>query len=122
MLTQWLDKVRLHVPEFAKEVEAEAEAAAAAANGRLRPRRPRKLNWRRKPSKHLKPQNTLDAAASLVGRDADFAWFRFVIPAQRVMRDDSQPEPTTIFHWTRASVSLTASKTSIRVWAGNRLV
>jgi hypothetical protein len=30
----------------------------------------------------------LEQAATLVGRDADFSWFRFVIPAGTVMRDD----------------------------------
>lgn len=90
MLTQWLDKVRSHVPEFAKEVEAEAEAAAAAAKREAAATpAPPEVELAAKAIEHLKPQNTLDAAASLVGRDADFAWFRFVIPAQRVMRDDS---------------------------------
>lgn len=90
MLTQWLDKIRPHVPEFAKEVEAEAEAAAAAAKVEAAATpTPPEAELAAKAREHLKPQNTLDAAASLVGRDADFAWFRFVIPAQRVMRDDS---------------------------------
>jgi hypothetical protein len=34
------------------------------------------------------PQKALDQAATLMGRDADFSWFRFVIPAGMVMRDD----------------------------------
>jgi len=34
------------------------------------------------------PQKTLDQRASLMGRDADFSWFRFVIPAGKVVRDD----------------------------------
>lgn len=90
MLTRWLDKIRPHVPEFAKEVEAEAEAAAAAAQAAAATvSTPPEAELAAKAREHLKPQNTLDAAASLVGRDADFAWFRFVIPAQRVMRDDS---------------------------------
>ncbi|MBS0170041.1 MAG: tetratricopeptide repeat protein [Nitrospira sp.] len=90
MLMQWLDKVRLHVPEFAQEVDAEAEAQAAAArvNAAVTPIQP-ETELTAKAAEHLRPQNTLDAAASLVGRDADFAWFRFVIPAQKVMRDDS---------------------------------
>ncbi len=90
LLNQWLDKVRPHVPEFAKEVEAEAQAAAAAAHAEaVTAPAPPEAELAAKAIEHLKPQNTLDAAASLVGRDADFAWFRFVIPAQRVMRDDS---------------------------------
>ncbi|MEY4527406.1 MAG: hypothetical protein RL768_1125, partial [Nitrospirota bacterium] len=30
----------------------------------------------------------LDPQASLMGRDSDFSWFRFVIPAGKVIRDD----------------------------------
>jgi hypothetical protein len=30
----------------------------------------------------------LDAGVALMGRDADFSWFRFVIPAAKVVRDD----------------------------------
>ncbi|MFZ3013222.1 MAG: hypothetical protein WA045_05885, partial [Nitrospira sp.] len=37
----------------------------------------------------LKPQKTLDTGAAIVGRDADFSWFRFVISATKVVRDDS---------------------------------
>jgi hypothetical protein len=87
-LMRWLDKVRPHVPDFAREAEAEAassnspvESAAAAV--------PSEAELAAKTIEKLRPQNTLDTAASLVGRDADFAWFRFVIPAKKVMRDDS---------------------------------
>lgn len=89
-LTQWLERIRSHVPEFAKQVEAEAEAAAHAAPAKsAAPTRSSEAELAAKAIEALKPQNTLDTAASLVGRDADFAWFRFVIPAKKVMRDDS---------------------------------
>ncbi|MCE7976312.1 MAG: hypothetical protein DYH03_03930 [Nitrospira sp. NTP1] len=87
-LMQWLDKVRVHVPEFAQQVEEEAAANAAQAKAATRTI-PSEAELAAKAIDALKPQNTLDAAASLVGRDADFAWFRFVIPATKVMRDDS---------------------------------
>lgn len=87
-LMQWLDKVRVHVPEFAQQVEEEAAANAAQAKAATRTI-PSEAELAAKAIDALKPQNTLDAAASLVGRDADFAWFRFVIPAKKVMRDDS---------------------------------
>ena len=87
-LMQWLDKVRVHVPEFAQQVEEEAAANAAQAKAAA-PTIPSEAELAAKAIDALKPQNTLDAAASLVGRDADFAWFRFVIPAKKVMRDDS---------------------------------
>ncbi len=87
-LTQWMDKVRPHVPEFAQQVEEEAAANAAQAKAAA-PTIPPEAELAAKALEALKPQNTLDTAASLVGRDADFAWFRFVIPAKKVMRDDS---------------------------------
>ncbi|ULA58466.1 MAG: TPRREGION domain-containing protein [Nitrospira sp.] len=87
-LMEWLDKVRPHVPEFAQQVEEEAAANAAQAKAAA-PAIPPETELAAKAIEALKPQNTLDAAASLVGRDADFAWFRFVIPAKKVMRDDS---------------------------------
>ncbi len=87
-LIQWLDRVRPHVPEFAQQVEAEAAANAAATKPAM-PTISSEAELAAKAIEALKPQNTLDAAASLVGRDADFAWFRFVIPAKKVMRDDS---------------------------------
>jgi hypothetical protein len=39
-------------------------------------------------AERFKPQKALDQRASLMGRDADFSWFRFVIPASNVVRDD----------------------------------
>ena len=87
-LVQWLEKVRLHVPEFAQQVDEDAAATAAQAKAAA-PTIPPDAELAAKAIEALKPQNTLDPAASLVGRDADFAWFRFVIPAKKVMRDDS---------------------------------
>ena len=84
-LLRWLEKIRPHVPELAKEIEMENAAQATPAA----PVVPSEAELAAKAMENLKPQNTLDAAASLVGRDADFAWFRFVIPAKKVMRDDS---------------------------------
>lgn len=87
-LLQWLDKVRPHVREFARQVDEEAAATAAQAKTAA-PAIPPEAELAAKAIEALKPQNTLDAATSLAGRDADFAWFRFVIPAKTVMRDDS---------------------------------
>ena len=41
-------------------------------------------------AKKFKPDELFHTRASLMGRDADFSWFRFVIPAGRAMRDDLQ--------------------------------
>lgn len=77
-LTQWLEKVRIHVPEMSdmrsegaetERVLSEEELAAMIAGVRL-------------------THKPLDTRASLMGRDADFSWFRFVIPSSGVMRDD----------------------------------
>jgi len=86
-IARWIEKVRPHVPELAKLADHEAA-------GRVRPGDPspatvspeeelyaRAAEW-------FKPQKPLDQRASLMGRDADFSWFRFVIPSGRVMRDD----------------------------------
>ena len=78
-IERWLEKVRPHVPAelippprapLPPEMTPE-ELSAKLANA------------------ELKPQPALDPRASLMGRDADFSWFRFVIPASTVMRDDS---------------------------------
>ncbi len=79
-LARWLDKIRPHVPELAQmkaEETATAPLTAPAEDSRLEPGLER-----------LTPQKTLDPQASLMGRDSDFSWFRFVIPAGKVMRDD----------------------------------
>jgi len=86
-IARWLDKVRPHVPELAK-LKAE-EAAVTAPSDDLPP--PTVLPEENVPAKtdeRITPQNQLDKRASLLGRDADFSWFRFVIPAGKVMRDD----------------------------------
>jgi tetratricopeptide (TPR) repeat protein len=40
------------------------------------------------PTRSLEGFEPVHSRASLMGRDADFSWFRFVIPAKMVMRDD----------------------------------
>ncbi|ALA57912.1 tetratricopeptide repeat protein [Nitrospira moscoviensis] len=85
-LAAWLDKVRPHVPELAQaQAERPAKDAASkdsAAEG------PSEEELLAKAVERLKPQKTLETRTSLLGRDADFSWFRFVIPAGKVMRDD----------------------------------
>lgn len=79
-LAAWLDKVRPHVPELAQApppTPIEAPEAGLSEEELLR-----------RAAKRLEPQQTLETRASLLGRDADFSWFRFVIPAAKVMRDD----------------------------------
>ncbi len=41
-------------------------------------------------AKKFKSDDPVYTRASLMGRDADFSWFRFVIPARKIIRDDLQ--------------------------------
>lgn len=85
-IKRWLDIVRPHVPELARqqveETAAHHRARKEAASG------PSEEELYAKAIERLKPIKPLEIHASLVGRDADFNWFRFVIPAGKVMRDD----------------------------------
>jgi hypothetical protein len=86
-LSRWLDRVRPHVPaELATAYEgqdspAPAQQPAPVDAGPTKAEVDEVLN-------RLKPERPLDTGGTLVGRDADFSWFRFVIPAGKVMRDD----------------------------------
>lgn len=87
-LARWLDKIRPHVPELA-QMKAEEAAAAPPPPGE----KPLSTSLAEealfeKALERLKPQKPLDPQTTLMGRDADFSWFRFVIPAGKVIRDD----------------------------------
>ena len=51
-------------------------------------------------TERLTPEKQIYTRASLMGRDADFSMFRYVIPANRVMRDD---RPTGTMNLSRSS-------------------
>lgn len=78
-LARWLDKVRPHVPDADSMVSRDQSPAVAA---------PEEARHKQIAEEPLPPQMALDIRASLMGRDADFSWFRFVIPAAKVIRDD----------------------------------
>lgn len=80
-MARWLEKVRPHVP---KEV---ADSLRAKIPSGPPPNSEEDL-YAKIAAEPIKPQKPLDPLASLMGRDADFSWFRFVIPASQVMRDD----------------------------------
>ena len=86
-LARWLDKVRPHVPELAAIQNDQAKDASLSGNPALSSDRSEQERYA-KATERVKPQKALDQAATLAGRDADFSWFRFVIPAGTVMRDD----------------------------------
>ena len=84
-IARWLDTVRPHVPELAT-LQAEAEKTAGSSD---KPSdEPSAEALYAKVTAPVKPQRVLETGASLMGRDADFSWFRFVVPAAKVVRDD----------------------------------
>ena len=86
-IARWLDKVRPHVPELAK-LKAEESTDRALSADEPPAETLSEEDLYAKAIELFKPQDLLDQRASLMGRDADFSWFRFVIPASKVMRDD----------------------------------
>lgn len=86
-LARWLDKVRPHVPELAA-VKDEAAENSKGGPGQVVSKELPVEEVYAKATERVKPQKAMDQAATLVGRDADFSLFRFVIPAGTVMRDD----------------------------------
>ena len=86
-IARWLEKVRPHVPELAKLKADEATDHIPSGDSSPAAALPEEDLYA-KAVERFKPQTPLDQRASLMGRDADFSWFRFVIPASKVVRDD----------------------------------
>jgi tetratricopeptide (TPR) repeat protein len=86
-LARWLDKVRPHISELAK-LETEAAKSGDTSGNQTTSSGLSEAALYAKAVERVRPQNVLDAGAALMGRDADFSWFRFVIPAGKVARDD----------------------------------
>jgi tetratricopeptide (TPR) repeat protein len=84
-IARWLEKVQPYVPELVKLKEEEAKREKELGNQTATP--PEEALYA-KAIERLKPQKALDTGAAIAGRDADFSWFRFVIPATKVVRDD----------------------------------
>lgn len=82
-LERWMEKVRPHVPE-ADRIPPPAPPDSTG------PSEAEMLAMLAERAAQVPPENPLDERASLMGRAADFSWFRFVIPASNVMRDDFQ--------------------------------
>jgi tetratricopeptide (TPR) repeat protein len=86
-IERWLDKVRPHVPDMAKlKVDEATDPVPSGDSAPAATLSDEDLKARA--AELFKPQKPLDQRASLMGRDADFSWFRFVIPASKVVRDD----------------------------------
>jgi hypothetical protein len=86
-IARWLEKVRPHVPELAM-FQAETEKAGGVSDNSVSSAGPSEEALYAKAIAPVKPQRVLDTGTALMGRDADFSWFRFVIPAAKVVRDD----------------------------------
>lgn len=86
-IARWLDKVRPHVPDLAALKDEVAENGNGIAGQVVSKELPAEEVYA-KAAERVTPQKALDQAATLMGRDTDFSWFRFVIPAGTVMRDD----------------------------------
>ncbi|NGZ99295.1 MAG: hypothetical protein CV089_24835, partial [Nitrospira sp. WS110] len=84
-IARWLDKVRPHVPEL---VQQKAEEAKMEKELRARTPALSEEAFFAKAIERMKPEKTLETGAAIAGRDADFSWFRYVIPAGKVLRDD----------------------------------
>ncbi len=84
-IARWLDQVKPHVPELVKlkQEEDKKEKDSGAQTSVLS-----EEALYAKASKKLNAQKTLEMGVAIAGRDSDFSWFRFVIPATKVMRDD----------------------------------
>lgn len=78
-LARWIEKVLPHIPEGEKPKATDAAETTGLSEEEF---------FAKIAAEPLKPQKPLDTRASLMGRDADFSWFRYVIPASKVMRDD----------------------------------
>lgn len=87
-LSRWLERVRPHVSAELAAVDAGKDSVAPAAEPQASPDAAPTKEEVEAVLNRLKPERALDTGGTLVGRDADFSWFRFVIPAGKVMRDD----------------------------------
>ncbi|MCA9472894.1 MAG: tetratricopeptide repeat protein [Nitrospirales bacterium] len=87
-LVEWMEKVRPHVPDATKPAQDKANAQIPPADPASPEAQSADQVYEQVLEKTLKPEDPMYRRASLMGRDADFSTFRFVISADRVMRDD----------------------------------
>ena len=83
----WLEKVRPHVPAWPRLNGEESKENSSSDDPSLSSQFSDEVPYA-EAIQRVKPQTALDPGAALMGRDADFSWFRFIIPANKVVRDD----------------------------------
>lgn len=87
MLAGWIAKVKEHLPRQ-KEVKDDANEKIPFVNPTSQEDMTEEELFRKLAREKLNPDKKVHRRASLMGRDADFSLFRYVIPANQVMRDD----------------------------------
>ena len=86
-LAVWVEKARRHVPESdLQKRDAMKNLPAVDPNGQ--PQMTEEDYYHMIATRKLTPEKQTYTRASLMGRDADFSMFRYVLSANRVMRDD----------------------------------
>ena len=88
-LAEWLEKVRLHVPGAVRSTVDEANENIPPIDPSSSAALDIEERYEQAAAKKLTPEDPMNRRVSLMGRDADFSLFRFLISANRVMRDNS---------------------------------
>ncbi len=83
-LAVWIRRVKEHIPNPKHDANARIPPVDANTPAPLT----EEELYDRIATQPLTPEKQIYKRASLMGRDADFSMFRYVIPANRVMRDD----------------------------------
>jgi tetratricopeptide (TPR) repeat protein len=86
ILREWKDKARQHIPPEELQRRDEMKEALAADPGKAA--RSEEEYYAKLAKEPMKTEDWMETRAALMGRDADFSMFRYVIPAPQVMRDD----------------------------------
>jgi len=87
MLEGWIAKVKQHLPGQ-KEAKDDANEKIPFADPSSQEAMTEEELYRKLAREKLNPDKKVHRRASLMGRDADFSLFRYVISADQVMRDD----------------------------------
>ncbi|MGD9850571.1 MAG: tetratricopeptide repeat protein [Nitrospirales bacterium] len=82
-VAMWLERIRPHIPQSEKHPQEAKRTPDPTTSSGSDNEGSQELNL--KPPKVSQP---IPIRASLMGRDADFSWFRFVIPSKMIFRDD----------------------------------
>jgi len=87
MLAGWIAKVKEHLPRQ-KEMKDDASEKIPFVDPTSQEAMTEEELFRKLAREKINPDKKVHRRASLMGRDADFSLFRYVIPANHVMRDD----------------------------------